>query len=557
MAKMFVHYSKTKAEFIAAGLPSTYTNHIVFIKGDANGNGSCVYTHGMYFANFKELIEALNFVKGVQVGTEKYNAAAGGGYVTFAPNDPSTVVLDVANGKITIGLTDTFVTKVNTTATNLGGKGDAATPEGSAFSRIADLYNKYADLYDKYTALVGDEEGSIDDRIADAIEALSGTWGADGAKTVAEVYAAVKAVEANYATKAENKKVADDLATLSGNFNTLSGNVGDVDSLSTTNKVIVDAINEVKVAVGAGGTAAAITIIETGASGDYAQVYEFKQGGTTIGKVNIPKELVVQSGEVVTNPSGKPAGTYIKLKLQNVKDDLYIDVAKLVDVYTAEKNATQVQLAVDASNVISATIVAGSITSVELGANAVITEKIADKNVTKAKLSDAVQTILDGANQGVEVISVSTGTVTKGQIKFTTNPYNNVKAAYDANKTPIIYISNLATYVEVHPVSGGYSFAGSGSSSYGSAVKTFSVMIQQNESYIDVAEAYTKPAAGIPAADLATNSVTTQKITNKNVTLEKLAQGVQDSLALADAAAPQATTYTKDEVDAMWAWEEL
>jgi hypothetical protein len=27
--------------------------------------------------------------------------------------------------------------------------------------------------------------------------------------------------------------------------------------------------------------------------------------------------------------------------------------------------------------------------------------------------------------------------------------------------------------------------------------------------------------------------------------------------AKADAAAPQATTYTKNEVDAMWAWEEL
>ena len=49
--------------------------------------------------------------------------------------------------------------------------------------------------------------------------------------------------------------------------------------------------------------------------------------------------------------------------------------------------------------------------------------------------------------------------------------------------------------------------------------------------------AYQKPTTGIPKSDLATD--------------------VQTSLGKADAAAPQATTYTKDEVDAMWMWEEL
>lgn len=49
--------------------------------------------------------------------------------------------------------------------------------------------------------------------------------------------------------------------------------------------------------------------------------------------------------------------------------------------------------------------------------------------------------------------------------------------------------------------------------------------------------AYVKPSDGIPASDLATS--------------------VQTSLDKADAAAPQATTYTKTEVDDMWAWLEL
>ena len=108
-----VNYSKTKAEFIAAGLPSTYTNSIVFIKGDANGNGSCIYTHGMYFANFAELIAALNYVKGVNVGGQNYNAAAGGGYVAFEAADPSTVDVNAGSNGVKIGLTEAFVNKVN------------------------------------------------------------------------------------------------------------------------------------------------------------------------------------------------------------------------------------------------------------------------------------------------------------------------------------------------------------------------------------------------------------------------------------------------------------
>jgi hypothetical protein len=49
--KMFVHYSGSKAAFIAASLETKYTNSIVFI-----GNGECVYTHGKYFGNVEEAL---------------------------------------------------------------------------------------------------------------------------------------------------------------------------------------------------------------------------------------------------------------------------------------------------------------------------------------------------------------------------------------------------------------------------------------------------------------------------------------------------------------------
>lgn len=165
---MFVYYSKTKAEFISANLPATYTNHIVFIKGDANGNGSCIYTHGMYFANFAEFLNAINYVKGVKVGTDTYNAATGGGYVAFEAVDPSTLTLDVSNGKLQFGLTTEFVNKVNNTATNLGASTDAANSTGSAFARIANL----AAIVGQLTGSEGGELESVEGQITKAINAL-------------------------------------------------------------------------------------------------------------------------------------------------------------------------------------------------------------------------------------------------------------------------------------------------------------------------------------------------------------------------------------------------
>lgn len=333
MAKMtgFKVFKGTKSAFESKA--ANCADAIVFITGGADAKGSCIFAQGTYFANFAELIAAINYVKGITVGGESYNAARGGGYVAFGAKDPSTVAVNAGSTGIEIGLTDAFIEKVDDVVAL------AATINGD--------YLKAADR----TAL----EGLITAADGKAQSAL------DKASEVAE-------------------------------------DVGNVDNLSTENKEVVKAINEVLAAVGTGGTAATVTITEKGASGDYAQVYEFKQGTITIGTINIPKELVVESGEVVTNPTGKPAGTYIKLTLRNVTEPLYIDVAKLVDVYTAQQSATQVQLNIDASNVISATIVAGSVTATELAANAVVTAKIADKNVTKEKLAQAVQESLGKAD---------------------------------------------------------------------------------------------------------------------------------------------------------------
>lgn len=176
--------------------------------------------------------------------------------------------------------------------------------------------------------------------------------------------------------------------------------MGNVDNLETTSKEFVGALNEVRNAVSAGGTAAAITIDTSATTEGALKSYTIKQGDTTVGTIDIPKDMVVESGEVVTDPEGQATGTYIKLVLANVADPLYINVGHLVDIYKAKANATQIQLAIDsATREISASIVAGSVTATELAADAVTTVKIADANVTLAKLSTEVQTAIGKAHE--------------------------------------------------------------------------------------------------------------------------------------------------------------
>lgn len=193
--------------------------------------------------------------------------------------------------------------------------------------------------------------------------------------------------------------------------------MGNVDGLQTTSKEIVGALNEVRNAISAGGTAAAITIDTTSTSAGALKSYTIKQGESVVGTIDIPKDMVVESGEVVTNPAGQAAGTYIKLVLANVTDPLYINVGTLVDIYKAKANATQIQLAIDsATREISATIVAGSVTATELAANAVTTVKIADANVTLAKLSTEVQTAIGKAHEHDNKALLDTYTQTEANL---------------------------------------------------------------------------------------------------------------------------------------------
>ena len=193
---------------------------------------------------------------------------------------------------------------------------------------------------------------------------------------------------------------------------TINVKIGDLSELETTTKdELVGALNEVRNAVSAGGTAATITIVSDDTTEGMAKSYTVKQGDSTVGVIDIPKDMVVSSGAVETDPEDHDPGTYIVLTLANATNDkIYINAGTLVDIYTAAQSAPQVQLTINSgTREISATIVAGSITDTELAANSVTTVKIADGNVTKAKLDTAVQTSLGKADSAIQKEDITTG----------------------------------------------------------------------------------------------------------------------------------------------------
>ena len=191
-------------------------------------------------------------------------------------------------------------------------------------------------------------------------------------------------------TGSVSKKVKDAVDVVDAKI----GNLADLNTTAKTD--IVVAMNEIRQSVESGGTGSVVTISTDTTTEGYLKTYTIKQGTTEVGKIDIPKDIFPVSGSIVTNPDADHTGTFVKLILENQTEPLYVDVASLIDNYTAQASASQVQLSIDNNTrEISATIVSGSIGTTELADNAISTAKIADGNVTLSKLGADVTPTLD------------------------------------------------------------------------------------------------------------------------------------------------------------------
>ena len=128
--------------------------------------------------------------------------------------------------------------------------------------------------------------------------------------------------------------------------------------------------------------------VATSSPTSVAKRYVFSQKGSEIVTIDIPKDMVVESGEVVENPAGHTAGTYLVLTLANATSDkVYINVGDLIEYVTgAEATDGIITTAVDANHVLTATI--------------------GDGTITKAKLTTAVQTSLGKADTALQAANL-------------------------------------------------------------------------------------------------------------------------------------------------------
>ena len=162
------------------------------------------------------------------------------------------------------------------------------------------------------------------------------------------------------------------------------------EAISPKIDVVVDPISGNALTKSAAGlkvtipAAAEYSIVKDESSSDYAAVYHLTKNGANVGaSINIPKDMVVKSGAVVTNPEGQTAGTYIVLTLANAAEDkIYIPVDSLIEYVTSGSAADDmVVVSVSGDHKVTATITDGKVTKAKLDASVQASLGLADTAV--------------------------------------------------------------------------------------------------------------------------------------------------------------------------------
>lgn len=159
--------------------------------------------------------------------------------------------------------------------------------------------------------------------------------------------------------------------------------------------------------------------------------------------IDIPKDLVVASGSVITAVEGKlpegvtEAGTYIQLNLANSNKPLYINVGSLIEYVTGgsgENDAIQINVSSDTHKV-TANVKNGSLTKEMLAAGVVASLGKADSAVQTVAAGDANGTIKVDGNEVAVTGLKDAAFATIKSINDTAQGYvNTAKAALEGTE---------------------------------------------------------------------------------------------------------------------------
>ena len=149
-----------------------------------------------------------------------------------------------------------------------------------------------------------------------------------------------------------------------------ASNITRTDTQKVAGTTVEAALANLADAIQTGGTGSVVTVEEvtTGLDDRVLKAYKIWQGShedasNLKGTINIPKDLVVTSGSVVngtwsgdTFTEGSGTDKALKLVIANQTAPVYINPTDFIDVYTANNQGSEVTVAIDNSNNITATI---------------------------------------------------------------------------------------------------------------------------------------------------------------------------------------------------------
>ena len=152
---------------------------------------------------------------------------------------------------------------------------------------------------------------------------------------------------------------------------------------------VEDALTEIATKIFNASTAGKVTVTKAvgGEADTFTAKYTIKQGDVEIGTIDIAKDMVATSGELVTADGEGNPGSFIKMTIAN-GTPFYINVADLIE-YNSVADTDEITLT-DTNHTITATV------------KAISGAKLTDGTVTKAKLDTAVQSSLDKADSALQ-----------------------------------------------------------------------------------------------------------------------------------------------------------
>lgn len=593
--KMFVRYSGNVAAFKAAGLETTYANSIVFI-----GDGEAVFTHGKYYGDVKAAlaslegnhealqnqVNALKYFSKISDGTNTATVANAEGTITIQGEDPAITTKIDPTG-IKVGLSQEFKDEVlvnlpadiKAVDDKLGEKGAAAASgsDATAFGRIKNLETIVAGL----TGEEGGEVESVDAKITKAINDLDvNEISGDYIKSVKQVDGKIEATVGTF-----NFDEAGAAATAKSEVIGASGDASTADTIYGAKKYAEEKANAAK--SGAEATASADATAKANQALADAKTYVGEEiakldanvTSAETGKVKVQvvevdgkitevhvTESDIASAEVLAavksdvdyflgSALNKDNAEAVKDTLKEIQDYINSDVqgaaGMTASIKEAKDAANAAQAAADKAQGEVDTL-EGVVADIEAVANAAATQAALTEEINRAKKAEgdnaaAIKAIADDYLVGqdrTDLEGMINGKV--AQSAYDTKMAELAKADSDNLTAAKEYADGLVNALDVTDAA----VAGQYVSAVGQADGKISVTRANLPTYT-LATGSVNGTVALNGVDAAVKGLGSAAYTEASA-YATAAQG-----AKADAAAPQATTYTKAEVDAFWAWEEL